>query len=73
MNVSMGLFSADLSDFFLHCAVASYYCDYHAYHSWADGWAIGSFWEVTPGNNYADAIDQYFNGICLDDRSCFGF
>jgi hypothetical protein len=40
----MGLFGADLSDFFLHCAVAGYRCDYDAYHSFADGWAIGSFW-----------------------------
>lgn len=66
MEASVGLFGADLSDFFLHCAVASNYCSYDDYHTFADGWAIGSYWE-TERTIASSAFINMWAGICLDD------
>ncbi len=61
----MGLFGADLTDFYSNCAVASALCtaaDYSKY----TGWAIGANWTWE-----SEAADGNKTGICFaNDKNC---
>ena len=65
ISTKVGLFGADLTDFYANCAIASSVCTATDYHDFT-GWAIGAKWtwddEATTGE---------ITGICFElDSNC---
>ena len=65
ISTKVGLFGADLTDFYANCAIASAVCSASDYHDFS-GWAIGAKWTWTTAATTDDKT-----GICFElDDNC---
>ena len=65
ISTKVGLFGADLTDFYANCAIASAVCTATDYHDFT-GWAIGAKWTWTTEATTGDTT-----GICFElDSNC---
>ncbi len=65
IKTKVGIFGADLTDFYADCAIASTLCTASTYHAYS-GWALGV--EITWTTTAADAATT---GVCFEkDKNC---